>query len=226
MDGNDQPGELMAVEVSPALAAMLERFPLRAGIHDADMNQDEIAAAFNTTVNTVAKWIKQDGMPVAQLGGLGKPYVLRLSHCYAWKMARDADLDQRARHNKDAVSRMQAEFLGLDVEDPQAMLSAKDRRALADADIVHSRAMQLRRQLVPLADMVDLLEAVLKIVRDGIEAMPDRLERELSLKPEQVAAVMRVGEDVLQAMAGRIEEEQLAERDVPEVEVQQAQWTI
>ncbi len=225
MDTEHTPPELLAVEIDPELRAMLDRFPLPTGVQDADCNQEEIAQALNTTVNTVAKWIKQDGMPVAQAGGNGKAYVLRLSHCWAWRMARDADVDQKNRHNRAQVAAMQASFLGLDLDDPQAQMTAKQRRETADADIAWSRAAHLRRQLLPLADVVDLLESVCKVMRDGIEAMPDRLERELGLRPEQVQAVVRIGNDVLQTMAEKIEGAELQERDVPDVEVQK-QWVI
>lgn len=225
MDADHPAPDLLAVNVDPDLRSVLDRFPLPAGVQDADCNQEEIAQALNTTVNTVAKWIKQDGMPVAQAGGNGKAYVLRLSHCWAWRMARDADADLKNRHNRAQVAAMQASFLGLDLDDPQAQMTAKQRRETADADIAWSRAAHLRRQLLPLADVVDLLESVCKVMRDGIEAMPDRLERELGLRPDQVQAVVRIGNDVLQAMAEKIEEAELQERDVPDVEVQR-QWVI
>jgi non-ribosomal peptide synthetase component E (peptide arylation enzyme) len=156
---------------------------------------------------------------------LGKPYILRLSHCWAWKRAREAEQDDRSRHNKDQIARLQAEFLGLDVDSPLSQMSAKQRRELADADIAYSRAKQMRRQLLQLDDVVELLESLFATMRDGIEAMPDRLERELSLRPEEVAIVQRVGSDVLTAMAERIEEAELRDQDVEAVEVQR-QWTI
>ena len=225
MDDAENMTGLIAVEVSADLAGLLRRFPLPHGVQDADMNQEELAAALNTTVNTLGKWIKNDGIPVAEAGGLGKPYILRLSHCWAWKKARESDLDNRSRHNKDQIARLQAEFLGLEVDDPLSLMSAKQRRELADADIAYSRAKQLRRQLVRLEDVVDLLESLFATMRDGVEAMPDRLERELSLRPDQVAVVQRVGSDVLKAMAERIEEAELRDHDVEVVEVQ-SQWTI
>ncbi|PTX38711.1 DNA packaging protein Nu1 [Gemmobacter caeni] len=217
--------ELIPVEVDDVLRDMLDRFPLPHGVQDADCNQEEIAQALNTTVTTVAKWIKQDGMPVVQAGGNGKAYVLRLSHCWAWRRAREADQDLRARHNKAQVVALQASFLGLEMDDPQASMTPQQRREAAMADIAWSKAAHMRRQLVPLADVVDLYEAIAKIVRDGLEALPDRLERELSLKPDQVSDVSRAGADILRAMADRIEEEELRERDVPDVEVQE-RWLI
>ena len=85
MDDDGPILDLIPVDVDDALAEMLMRHPLPAGVLDADCNQEQIAMALGTTVNTVARWIKQDGMPVAQHGGNGRAYILRLSHCWAWR---------------------------------------------------------------------------------------------------------------------------------------------
>ncbi|MBJ2150641.1 terminase small subunit [Paracoccus sp. IB05] len=225
MESQSDSPELIAVEVAPEFQEILDRFPLPHGVQDADCNQEEIAQALGTTVNTVAKWIRQDGLPVAQQGGNGKAYVLRLSHCYAWRKGREAEADLRSNHNKQQVAAMQASFLGLDIDNPQAAMSPAQRRETAMADIAWSKAAHMRRQLVPLADVLELQESIFQIVREGLKAMPDLLEREINLKPEHVAAVVRVCDDVLNKMAERVEEEELAERDVPDVEVQD-RWVI
>ncbi len=216
---------LMPVDVDDQLAALLRKYPLPEGVEDADMNQAEMASALNTSVNTISKWISSEKMPVAEEGGNGKAYVLRLSHCLAWKCARDDEERKRRAHSADQVAAMQASFLGLDISDPRASLSAKERTALAQADIQHSRAMQLRRQLLQLDDVVELMESVFAMMRDKIEAMPDVLERELSLKPEEVAKVQRIGNDLLTSLVERIEEAELRERDVADVDVQ-PQWMV
>lgn len=213
MSHQDEPPQLLSVEIDDDLADLLRRFPLPETILDADMNQEEIAQAFGTTVNTVSKWIR-DGMPVAQVGGNGRPYVLRLSHCWAWRKAREADAERRSRHNENQISMLRAEFLGVEVGDQAAQLTAKERRELAEADMRWSEAQMRRRRLVPIEDIVDLLEGLGKIVRDGLESMPDRLERELDLTPAQVAVVAKIGADVLSGIADRIEAEELQDRDV------------
>lgn len=216
--------ELIPVEVDAELAAVVAAHPLPAGVLDADFDQGELAAALGTTVNTVAKWIR-DGMPVAQAGGNGRAYVLRLSHCYAWRSARDAEAASRDRHNRAQVEALQASFLGLDLDNKTASLSASERKALAEADIAHSRAAHMRRQLVPLTEVRDLLESLCKTVRDGLENMPDRLERELGLRSEQVRNARQIGRDILTRIADQIDEAELRDRDVPDVGVED-RWVI
>jgi phage terminase Nu1 subunit (DNA packaging protein) len=219
--------ELMPVDVPVELAELVRTYPLPDGVRDADMNQAELAAAFNTSVNTIGKYLSapENPMPVVQVGANGRPYVLRLSHCFAWKMAREANERARTARARGAIEALQATFLGLDVDDEHVKLSAQERRALADADIAYSRAQHMRRQLVRLEDVTELIESMFKIIRDGIQSMPDRLERELNLKPEEVMAVQRVGSDVLTGLVEKIEEAELAEREIEDVEVQ-TQWTI
>jgi phage terminase Nu1 subunit (DNA packaging protein) len=211
---------LIPVDVASELRALLELYPLAESIEDADFNQGEMAAALGTSIPTISKWIKNEGMPVAQEGGLGKEYVLRLSHCYAWKEARDRQETVKRSHNAAQISAMQARFLSMDIENPLAQLSAKDRAALADADFKHSRAMQMRRQLVPLDDLVDLLESLFVTVRNKMEGLPDILERELALGPDEVEKVQRIGNDLLTEMADQIKQAELTEKDIADVEVQ------
>jgi len=217
------------VSASSALRQILLDHPLPEGVPDADMNQTEIAAALNVSVNTVGKfvarsvlaeeWENEGQFPVIEQGGMGRAYVIRLSHAWAWSQHRSASEADRDRRSRQAIEAMQATFLGIDLDDQGAVLDPKTRRAMAEADILHSKAAALRRRLVELEEMTELLESVFGIVRDGIEAMPDRLERELGLKPEQVSRVVRIGDDVLQAIIERIEEAELRERDISDVEI-------
>lgn len=224
----DHPG-LIDIEMSSELARLVERFPLPAGVPDWDMNQAEIAEALDTTVNTVGKWLTNavaagewadlPEFPVVQRGGQGRAYVLRLSHCHAWREHRDAIERGRREKSREAIVKMQASFLGIDTDQGESVLSPQERRALAEADIVHSKAAMLRRRLVQLDEVTGLLESVFQIIRDGVESMPDRMERELSLKPEQVDLVQRIGDDILSGMAAKIERAELREQDLSDEEM-------
>ncbi|MEP2782333.1 MAG: DUF1441 family protein [Pseudoruegeria sp.] len=218
MTDRDQTSDLLPSEVSENLAGWLREYPMPAGVPDADMNQEELGLALDVSVNTIGKWVRE-GMPVVQEGGAGKAYVLRLSHCFAWKKARDEAETARSKHNRQAIEKMQASFLGLDVDDSGVQLTAKQRKELADADFAHSRAAKARRTLVPLQEVVDLLESVLKATRDSMEILPDRLERELGLEAEQIEIVKRIGADVLNNMHDQIEQAELAERSIADADL-------
>lgn len=228
MDGM-QARQLIAVDVSADLAAVLGQFPLPAGVPDEDMNQAEIAGAFNVSVNTVGKWVSRSVqcqewsraapsfLPVIETGGMGRAYVLRMSHVWAWKQFEASERAARDRHISDAQMRMQAAFLNLDLNSSEPVLSPDQRRKIAEADLMVSRAAKERRQLVRLVEVVELMENVMTIVRNGVEGMPDRLERELSLKPEQLDLVRRVSDDILHGIAQQIEDAELRERDLGDV---------
>jgi len=220
---------LTEVAASTELARIVARYPLPDGVPDVDMNQTEIAAALNTTVNTIGKWLGNavfagdwadlPEFPVVEKGAQGRAYVLRLSHCYAWRMHRDSVERGRQETSRKAIAQLQATFLGLDLDQGEGGLTAQDRRALAEADIMHSKAAMLRRRLVELEEVTTLLESVFQVVRDGVESMPDRLERELSLKAEEVEMVQRIGDDILTAMAAKIERAELRERDLSDSDI-------
>lgn len=224
-----QARQLITVDVSDDLAAVLAQFPLPAGVPDEDMNQAEIAGAFNVSVNTVGKWVSrsvqcQDWqrsapgfLPVIETGGPGRAYVLRMSHVWAWRQFEAHERAARDRHISDAQMRMQAAFLNMDLDGSEPVLSPDQRRKIAEADLMVSRAAKERRQLVRLVEVVEVLESVLSIVRNGVEGMPDRLERELSLRPEQLDLVRRVGDDILHGIAQQIEDAELRERDLSDV---------
>lgn len=222
---------LAPIKASDDLARVLAAHPLPHGVPDVDMNQAEVAQAMGVTTNTVGKWVARsvlagewreaeaDFLPIVEAGGPGRPYVIRLSHVWAWSANR-RDLEAaRQDRVRSAQLALQAQFLGVDTDSLGDGLDHKKRRELAEADMIVNRAAIMRRQLVGLDEVTDLMESVLRIVRDGVEGMPDRLERELGLRSEQVALVNRIGDDILSGIAEAIEEAELRERDISDVEI-------
>lgn len=226
---SDTVDDLPPVAVSDALGRVLDAHPLAEGMIDADMTMSDVAAALGVSVNRMAQiaancvpaseWVGDDQFPAVEVGGQGKRYVIRLSHAWAVRRLRESQDEARDRRSQAAINAAQAVFLGIDPEENGAVLDPKTRRAMAEADILHSRAAVMRRRLVELEEVQDVLESVFRIVRDGIESMPDRLERELGLKPEQISLVIRLGDDMLTAMIEKIEEAELKERDIADVEI-------
>lgn len=220
MSNLDAQTGLLSIDVPHEMMDHIKAYPLPDQVPDADMNQDELAAAFNVSANSINKWIKA-GMPVAEQGGNGKSYVLRLSHCYAWKKAREADEAAQRSRNQRSIELMQAQFLGLEVDDPKAQLTPKQRREIAEAELSYQKARLGRRQLVELAEVVDLLTSLLATVRDGLSSMPDVLERTLNLETHQVETVVQVVDDTLTALERQIDDAELVERDLEDIEPSQ-----
>jgi phage terminase Nu1 subunit (DNA packaging protein) len=211
---------LMHVDMTPELRAMVARHPLPDGVPDADMSQTEIALALDVSANTVGKWLMLPDFPVAERGGQGRAHVLRLSHVWAWRHDRAAQEEDRRAQNQTAIAALQASMLNLDAPGEQG-LTAKQVKEIAQADLVHSQASVQRRRLVRLEEVIELIEGIMKATRDGVEAMPDRLERELGLTPAQLEKVSAIGDDILNRIADQIEAAELNERGVTDVEIPQ-----
>jgi hypothetical protein len=218
-----------AVDVSAELAALVCAFPLPAGVPDEKMNVAEIALAMRVSANTVAKWTATSVLasdwtalpqfPVIEVGGPGRAYSIQLSHAWAWRQHRDGIETERSKSAARAIEAMQASFLNLDPRDAEGGMTAKLRRELAEADFAYSKAATMRRRLVDIDEVQQVLESVFQIMRDGMESMPDRLERELGLKPDQVDLIVRLADDILREMADRIEDAELRERDLSDDEI-------
>ena len=201
------------IDVAAFVAALADH-PLPAGVSDATMNLEELASAMGVSVNTTSKWAKS-GMPLLQEGRAGRAYEVRLSHAFAWhNWAKAAEAARKSEAN-GAAAAMQAALFNL-ADGP--VLTHKDRKEVAQADIEWSRAKRERRQLVPLQEVVDLMGDIMTIVREGIETLPDRLERELGLNPDQVKRAIIAGRDTLDECATRIEEAHLRERELGEAD--------
>lgn len=218
MTEDDDSTELAPVEVSAELQELLDRYPLPADIKDVNLNKDGVARALNTTLPTLNRWMEKPGFPMIQPGGAGRNYVFRLSHVYAWWRNDQEQQELRSKQVQASIEKMHALQLGLELDDPQAKLTAKQRKELAEADYQWSRATMMRRQLVRLDDVQVLLDDLMRSFRESAEALTDRLERELHLTPKQLEAVSRASRDALEALAERIEREQLDGAEIEAVE--------
>jgi hypothetical protein len=226
----DEHEGLADVPVSQALRELVALYPLPEAVPDADVSQIGIGKALDLSTTTMGKyvsaavlaadWESVDQFPVIEQGGMGRPYLIRMSHAWAWSQHRATLEADRRRQSERSIQAMQASLLGLKLEDePDAIVDPDMRRKMAQADLVWNQAESMRRRLVKLDEVTEMLEAVFGIIRDGIESMPDRLERELGLKPEQVDLVVRLGDDILNGVMARIEEAELKEREISDVEV-------
>jgi phage terminase Nu1 subunit (DNA packaging protein) len=168
------------------------------GVEDAVLNRQQLADAFSVSVNALDKWVTQ-GMPVLETGANGRPYRFRLSACWSWRQGQTdarAAADEKA---KRAVAQMRLALLGGSSGDgvESRQLSAKERAELYAAEVQWTRLVRERGELVPLAEVTELLEASFGLVRAAILEMPDRVSREAGLDGPTVEKIVRIGDEIL-----------------------------
>lgn len=198
------------------LQAALAQHPLPEGVPDADMSLDELAAAMNVSTNTTSKWAKRDGMPVIEEGGPGRAYVVRLSEAWAWREWSQAQEAKRSSAAQAATHALQQRML--DLPDMGPSLTHKDLRGMAEASMVWNQARKDKGELCEVADVTALLDDLVEVIREGLATLPDVLERELGLNPDQVRAVERAGRDIVADLHQRIAAAELAGPDMASID--------
>lgn len=186
------------------------KFPLPEGVADAVMNRGQLARAFDKSENTIDKW-RKSGMPCISEGTNGVGYEFQLSECWAWKLNVDDKARATQKAGDDAAAQLRMKFLGVDSEDSGANLSAAQKRELAQAEITWMQAAERRRSLIPLEDVVDLVESLMGQFRSALDGQPDWLEREFGLDGEQVARVQKFNDQILRQAHDEIQQASLEE---------------
>lgn len=173
-----------------ALDALVRAHPLPEGITDEVLNRSQLAVAMQVSDNTISKYLSR-GMPCLSQGGNGKDYEFQLSHCYAWRMAEDADLAAKKAKGDDVARQMALHFRNDDeeIEDSAPVLTAKEIKEESEADYARNKAAEARRDLVRRHRVDELFETVLIEFRTQITTLVDFAEMEFSLTPEQVEKI-------------------------------------
>lgn len=185
------------------LEALVKRFPLPEGVPDAVLNREELADALGTSLPTISAWIGQ-GMPVQQTGGQGRAYELRLSECFAWRQAVKANEDLRNEKAREAIAAMRLALVGGSSGDSIDALDPKQRREIIAAQIEDERFRAHRNRLMRREDVRDLLEELFAMVRDTMDAAPDRVERIEAIPPKAVQAMIDVCDGMIDELREKI----------------------
>jgi phage terminase Nu1 subunit (DNA packaging protein) len=187
------------------IAALVARHPLPEGVPDAVLNREELAEALGASLNTVTAWINA-GMPVSETGRNGKPYELKLSHCFAWNEARKHSEELRSDNARTAIAAMRLALVGGRSGDSIEALDPKQRRDILTAQLAHEQLEAERNRLLKREDVRELLEAVFALVRDTLDSAPDRIEREEpTLTPKAVNALVEICDGIADEMARKME---------------------
>jgi phage terminase Nu1 subunit (DNA packaging protein) len=193
LDMGDAPAALTAEEE----AALVAAWPLPEGVPDAQVNKAQLATALNVSETTVSAWLRA-GLPYVEAGTNGRSYVFRLAVAYAWVTARRAE-EERSRSAADAAAaQLQLALLGGETAGSAPdKLSLADQRKLLELELVRTQAARGRGELIPRADVVEGLEAVFAALRDALDALPDRLGRELGASGRDLERIEAACDDAL-----------------------------
>ena len=191
--------ELTQVEIDELVA----KYPLPETVADCVMNREEMAEALATSMNTITAWMNA-GMPVQQVGGNGRAYELRLSHCFAWRQAQRASEELRTKTAREAIQSMRLALVGGSDGNSIEALPPKERREIIAAQIEDERFRAQRNQLLRRDDVREAIEELLTIIRDTMDAAPDRVERINAMPPKAVEAFIGICDGVIEEVRQKI----------------------
>lgn len=209
MKGENQSGSRDLPPLTAQERDLVSRFPLPPGVPDALVNKKLLAAALDVSTTTVDAWLigpPDERIPWVTMGTNGRSYEFRLSVAFAWRQARDAREATDRRLAEDAVAQLRLELLGGAQGDrARAALSPKDQKEALAVEKEWMIAAQKRRDLILAQDVAGAVEAAFSAIRDGLDAMPDVLARELALDGAAVETAQRILDDVLREASAAVE---------------------
>lgn len=194
----------MAELTQAEIRKLAKRFPLPDGVDDEVLNQDELAEVLGVSLPTISDWIKQ-GMPVQQVGGKGRSYELRLSHCWAWRQGREEDERLQREDRRAKIASLRLNLVGGGLGDSIEGLAPKERREIYTAQIEGERLAAQRNQLMRRDDVKELLEELFGLIRNTLESAPDKAERQEALPPKAVEALIELCDGLVDGLRVRIE---------------------
>lgn len=182
-------------------ADLVARYPLPEGVPDAIVNKTQLETALGVSGVTVAAWIRK-GLPCEQEGTNGRAWQFRLSIAYAWNAARQADERARDAEAESAAKQLALALVGDDGLGADSGLSIAEQRQILELQHVHAIAARDRGELIRRPQVVEGFEEVFGAIRDSLDALPDRLGREIGVEGRDLERIERACDDVL-AEAGR-----------------------
>lgn len=137
-------------------------------------NKNDIAVFFKVSLPTVSSWLR-NGMPIAQEGSPGTPWIFDLLEVAEWRFIPGAG------HTK-SVS-------------PDKM-SPKEKLDYWRAAREESKHKQEQGKLIPVAEVEQRFAELYKSIAQAIEVFPDRMEREEGATPHEVVRLQKLGDSL------------------------------
>lgn len=146
-------------------------------------NKAELAEFFDVSIPTIDAWIRK-GMPAIQRGAKTVPWVFDLLAVALWKFAPQGD-----------------EAGPVDPE----KLPPGERKSWFDSEMRRRELQTADRELIPAAEVGQVIATAFAAVAQSVRSLPDNLERRLSLSPEVVDQIGRAMDEHLDDLAERLQ---------------------
>ena len=192
-----------AADLRPLTAeetARVALHPLPDGVPDAVVNKSQLEVGLGVSQTTISAWLRraENPLPFETAGANGRSYQFRLSLAYAWMRAMRAD-EESARHAGDAaVAQLQLSLLGGETASAtEGKMTLADQRKVMELEVIRMSAARQRGELMWRDDVVQGFEEFSAAVRDALDALPDRLARELGLAGRDLEKCEAACDDVL-----------------------------
>lgn len=138
---------------------------------------------FGVSPNTIEAWSRR-GCPVAEKGGVGKPWCFDLHELARWRFS---EQDHPTTPQVDAEEMCPA-----------------DRKNWYEGEAKRLAIQETQRDLIPRADVERTVSTAFAAIAQGIRAIPDNMERRHGIAPAVAEQVEEMLFLELEALADRL----------------------
>lgn len=185
------------------IAELVARFPLPEGVPDAVLNKRELADFFGVSLPTLDAWV-MDGLPALTEGTNGRSWEFQASAAWAWKCSRDESEKVKSTEAQAAIAAMRLALIGGKSGNSIQSLPPKERQQLYDVEAAYERLKRERNQSLDRDEVRQVLDDLLRTVRDGVSVLPDKLEREANLDGKAVDKALEACDDLLEELENAV----------------------
>lgn len=186
------------------VVALIDRYPLPPGVPDATVNKAQLAEALGVSEVTVSNWLRR-GLPAEEAGTNGRSYQFRLAVAYAWKCAREAEDRARSAEAEAAAQQLRLALVGDEGPPELQGLSVREQTQVLELKRVRNLTALEQGELMRRAEVIAGFEEAFAAIRDALDALPDRLARELGIEGRDLERVEVACDDALRGAAVKIE---------------------
>lgn len=190
-------------------AALTAAHPLPKGVPDAIVNKAQLEVALGVSGTTISAWLRraENPLPYETAGANGRSYQFRLAVAYAWMQAMRADEESAKAEGDAAAAQLSLALLGGEsAAGAPGKMSLSDQRKLLELEALRRVEAQNRHDLIRREEVVVGIEEIFAAIRDALDALPDRLARELGLEGRDLEKIETACEDVLSGAARAVSE--------------------